>query len=364
MENIRKSRRPSSARIVLESQGGAYSAVPPATRAGHDLSTPVVTEKSRATRGTKAREVETLWANTREFRRGRLTGNASAPPKKLTITVKTTTGGVPVQIRGLRVDKARDVLKFSPIKAAVVVRKAVLSAIANAECNQGAGIEEITSIIDKAVSLKRFTARAKKRVEHRRSSPSLGQVAEETLSKIGIAPDPDSVRYLSGVLSRLFAGEVPPDDALAPADAPTAQTMAVDPLATARARGRLYAAKAYESADNLTLLDARSYAGRNERTINEERQRGDLYALLPAGKTRGFRYPKWQFDAEPDRLRTVLRPFVEVESSCWVIHSFFERKRDVLGGKSPAEVVLDRSGDIQAVVDLARRELDGEQGAA
>lgn len=140
--------------------------------------------------------------------------------------------------------------------------------------------------------------------------------------------------------------------------------MPVDPLATARARGQLYAAKTYESAENLTLLDAKSYAGRNERTINEERQRGDLYALLPVGKTRGFRYPMWQFEAEPDRLRTALRPFVDAESSCWVIHSFFERKRDVLGGRSPAEVVLDSSSDIQTVVDLAHRELAGEQGAA
>ena len=70
------------------------------------------------------------------------------------------------QIRGLPVDKALNVLTFSPKKAAVIVKKVVLSAIANAEHNEGADIDElkVTSImVDKAASLKRFTARAKGR---------------------------------------------------------------------------------------------------------------------------------------------------------------------------------------------------------
>jgi len=70
------------------------------------------------------------------------------------------------QIRGLPVDKALNVLTFSPKKAAGIVKKAVLSAIANAEHNEGADIDElkVTSIyVDKAASLKRFRARAKGR---------------------------------------------------------------------------------------------------------------------------------------------------------------------------------------------------------
>ncbi|CAH2790357.1 MAG: LSU ribosomal protein L22p (L17e) [uncultured Caballeronia sp.] len=70
------------------------------------------------------------------------------------------------QIRGLPVDKALNVLTFSPKKAAGIVKKVVLSAIANAEHNEGADIDElkITSVyVDKAASLKRFTARAKGR---------------------------------------------------------------------------------------------------------------------------------------------------------------------------------------------------------
>jgi large subunit ribosomal protein L22 len=70
------------------------------------------------------------------------------------------------QIRGLPVDKALNVLTFSPKKAAGIVKKVVLSAIANAEHNEGADIDELkikVIYIDKAASLKRFTARAKGR---------------------------------------------------------------------------------------------------------------------------------------------------------------------------------------------------------
>ena len=70
------------------------------------------------------------------------------------------------QIRGLPVDKALNVLTFSPKKAAGIVKKVVLSAIANAEHNEGADIDELkVSLIhiDEAPRLKRFAARAKGR---------------------------------------------------------------------------------------------------------------------------------------------------------------------------------------------------------
>ncbi|AKZ25366.1 50S ribosomal protein L22 [Ralstonia pseudosolanacearum] len=70
------------------------------------------------------------------------------------------------QIRGLPIERALNVLAFSPKKAAVIVKKVVESAIANAEHNEGADIDELkvkSIYIDKATSLKRFTARAKGR---------------------------------------------------------------------------------------------------------------------------------------------------------------------------------------------------------
>ena len=70
------------------------------------------------------------------------------------------------QIRGLPVDKALNVLAFSPKKGAVIIKKVLESAIANAEHNDGADVDELrvkTIYIDKAESLRRFTARAKGR---------------------------------------------------------------------------------------------------------------------------------------------------------------------------------------------------------
>ncbi|MEI2417119.1 50S ribosomal protein L22 [Orrella sp. JC864] len=70
------------------------------------------------------------------------------------------------QIRGLPVAKALNILTFSPKKAAGILKKAVESAIANAEHNDGADIDELkitTIYVDKAESLKRFSARAKGR---------------------------------------------------------------------------------------------------------------------------------------------------------------------------------------------------------
>ena len=67
------------------------------------------------------------------------------------------------QIRGLPVDKALNILSFSPKKGAVIIKKVLLSAIANAEHNDGADVDELkvkTILVDKAESLRRFTARA------------------------------------------------------------------------------------------------------------------------------------------------------------------------------------------------------------
>src|SRR5260364_382887 len=70
------------------------------------------------------------------------------------------------QIRGLSVDRALNMLAFSPQKAAGIVKKVVESAIANAEHNQGADIDDLKIqciCVDKAKSFKRSRARAKGR---------------------------------------------------------------------------------------------------------------------------------------------------------------------------------------------------------
>ena len=70
------------------------------------------------------------------------------------------------QIRGLSVDKALSILTFSPKKGAEIIRKILESAIANAEHNDGADIDElrVSSIfIDRGTLMKRTSARAKGR---------------------------------------------------------------------------------------------------------------------------------------------------------------------------------------------------------
>ena len=70
------------------------------------------------------------------------------------------------QVRGLPVGRARDVLAISNKKAAQMVKKVLLSAVANAENNLGADVDDLrvaTIMVDEGPSLKRFAARAKGR---------------------------------------------------------------------------------------------------------------------------------------------------------------------------------------------------------
>jgi len=72
------------------------------------------------------------------------------------------------QIRGLPVDRALNILAFSNKKAAAIVRKVLESAIANAEHNDGADIDElkISSIcVDQGPTLKRLRPRARGRAD-------------------------------------------------------------------------------------------------------------------------------------------------------------------------------------------------------
>jgi large subunit ribosomal protein L22 len=70
------------------------------------------------------------------------------------------------QVRGMPVDRALDLLKFSTKKAAAIVKKVLESAIANAEHNEGADIDELkvaTIYADQGSTYKRMHARAKGR---------------------------------------------------------------------------------------------------------------------------------------------------------------------------------------------------------
>ncbi|MDO6784559.1 50S ribosomal protein L22 [Neptunomonas phycophila] len=72
------------------------------------------------------------------------------------------------QIRGKSVGEALEILSFSSKKGADLVKKVLESAIANAEHNDGADVDELrvsTIFVDEAMTMKRIKPRAKGRAD-------------------------------------------------------------------------------------------------------------------------------------------------------------------------------------------------------
>ena len=72
------------------------------------------------------------------------------------------------QVRGQGVGQALDTLTFSTKKAAHLVKKVLESAIANAEHNDGADVDELTVsriFVDEGMTMKRIKPRAKGRAD-------------------------------------------------------------------------------------------------------------------------------------------------------------------------------------------------------
>jgi large subunit ribosomal protein L22 len=71
-------------------------------------------------------------------------------------------------VRGKKVDEAVNILKFSPQRAAKLIKKVLESAIANAENNQGADVDELKVqhiTVDEGPRMKRIRPRAKGRAD-------------------------------------------------------------------------------------------------------------------------------------------------------------------------------------------------------
>jgi len=72
------------------------------------------------------------------------------------------------QIRGKGVEEALDLLAFSPKKGSDIIKKVLNSAIANAEHNEGADVDELTVssiFVDEGMTMKRLRPRAKGRAD-------------------------------------------------------------------------------------------------------------------------------------------------------------------------------------------------------
>jgi large subunit ribosomal protein L22 len=87
------------------------------------------------------------------------------------------------EVRGLPVERALELLQFSTKKAARIVRKALESAVANAEHNEGADIDELrvsAIMVDEGPTMKRMKPRARGRADRifRRTSHLTIRVAD------------------------------------------------------------------------------------------------------------------------------------------------------------------------------------------
>jgi large subunit ribosomal protein L22 len=88
------------------------------------------------------------------------------------------------QVRGQKVDQALNILKFSRQRAAGIIRKVLESAIANAENNSGADIDELKVseiFVDEGPAMKRIRPRAKGRADRilKRTSHITVRVADQ-----------------------------------------------------------------------------------------------------------------------------------------------------------------------------------------
>ncbi|MDA8599261.1 50S ribosomal protein L22 [Porticoccaceae bacterium] len=88
------------------------------------------------------------------------------------------------QIRGKSVESALEILQFSTKKGADIIKKVLESAIANAEHNDGADVDELkvsTIFVDEDMTMKRIKPRAKGRADRifKRSCHITVKVAEK-----------------------------------------------------------------------------------------------------------------------------------------------------------------------------------------
>ena len=87
------------------------------------------------------------------------------------------------QIRGKDVGEALNILSFSPRKGAAILKKLLNSAIANAEHNDGADVDDLKVskvFVDEGMTMKRIKPRAKGRADRifKRSCHITVQVAD------------------------------------------------------------------------------------------------------------------------------------------------------------------------------------------
>lgn len=140
----------------------------------------------------------------------------------------------------------------------------------------------------------------------------------------------------------------------------------LDSLADATQRGAAYALSDAQKPGNLTLQAAARYAGISDNTNSTQRQNREINALVAPNRSRGFRYPKWQFDVEPERLRLAIQALTDMDrDNCWVLNNFFTSQNSDLEDMRLCEYLADPSRDIKHLIGVLKRWFPiGYQGAA
>lgn len=134
-------------------------------------------------------------------------------------------------------------------------------------------------------------------------------------------------------------------------------------VVAARERGASWARGEYANPANLTLEQAADHVGVSTRIINERRNEGRYYAILPQGQQRGYRFPVWEFDAPADRVAAVFSLTRSVAASGWGVHLFMLSPSSHLNGMAPWEWIADSARDLESVLRLARARFTSNQAA-
>ena len=134
-------------------------------------------------------------------------------------------------------------------------------------------------------------------------------------------------------------------------------------LNAARERGAIWAREEYGNPENLSLNQAATHTGISGRVINERRNAWRYFALVPHGQQRGFRFPRWQFDADNGRLAAVLAVLRDANAGCWTVHSFMITPNAQLEGTMPRDWILDSQNNLERVLQVARARFTSDQGA-
>ncbi|WP_155835299.1 hypothetical protein [Herbaspirillum sp. RV1423] len=194
------------------------------------------------------------------------------------------------------------------------------------------------------------------------SAPMLGGLAlgkafaPAVMPGVLYAPSEEFVSHLAARVAELITS--------GGAQAPLAPAGEIDSLAAARARGRDSMRALLDASENLSLAEAANAARASQRHINALRKKHLLYALVLDGSNRGYRYPQWQFAADPRRLQPVLALLAARDLSCWAIHEFMCRRHPDLK-LPPKDAILDSAVDIKNVLAAVdQRFSDADQGAA